>query len=148
MHAAWVRIPYWFAHELPYLVCPMDGKHIQLQLDNFVPRLPRYLDEMTVQLGFREVRVPWALSIAAPAFPETDRSGAAEPGDEVCESSSDDSEELADDAGAAPREEGAEPLGSSGREPVGAEGEAPKKNLQIPVMRKKMAPQERGRPSH
>ena len=33
---------YWFPHELPYLVCPMDGKHIQLQLDNFVPRLPRY----------------------------------------------------------------------------------------------------------
>ena len=98
---------YWFPYELPYLVCPSDGRHVQLQLDNFVPRLPARLDGTTVKLGLREVPVPWALSIAAPAFSETDRTGeeeepSAEPGNEAGESESDDSEGSAEGAGVTP----------------------------------------------
>ena len=58
---------YWFPYELPYLVCPVDGKHIQLQLDNYVPRLPAKLDNTVVKLGYREVPIPWAPRTAVPA---------------------------------------------------------------------------------
>ena len=105
---------YWFPYELPYLVCPFDGKHIQLQLDNFVPRLPARLDEKAVKLGYREVPVPWTLRIVAPA-PEMDQ--LSEKGDSSSGSSSSGSSCSSDDE-EDPAEVEPTPPADGGREPV------------------------------
>ena len=106
---------YWFPHELPYLVCPSDGRHVQLQLDNFMPRLPSRLDGMPVKLGHREVSAPWVLSSGALAFSATDRLGGEEdPPEEMDDwlkpfdeddSESEPMESSAEDAGRVPGED-------------------------------------------
>ena len=69
---------YWFPFGLPFLACP-DGRHIQLSLDNYVPRLPSWLETASPTLGVREVLVPWSDPVVVPVRAEAETSG----GDEV-----------------------------------------------------------------
>ena len=49
---------YWHPYQLPILV-DREGNHVQLELDNFVPKLPTVLDEVNQALDPRDVPVPW-----------------------------------------------------------------------------------------
>ena len=57
---------YWHPYELPYFIC-RDGTFIQLELDNYVPKLPSMPDECEAELDSREVLVPWPTHVVVPA---------------------------------------------------------------------------------